>query len=62
LGLDPENDLEYIIRKIGQYDKVELRCVRRFKRNSKEIRDESFLETSKNIMRELKDLYGFCVA
>lgn len=56
-----ENDLEYLTKKIGQYDRVELRCVKIFKRDAKEIKDKSFLEASKNIMRELKDFYSFCV-
>jgi len=52
-------DIEYLIKKMGQYPLFEIHCTKLFKRDERILNNQTFLEISVDLMKQLQDYYNF---
>lgn len=52
-------DIEYLIKKMEQYPLFEIHCTKLFKRDEGILNDQTFLEISVDLMKQLQDYYNF---
>jgi len=52
-------DIEYLIKKMEQYPLFEIHCTKLFKRDEGILDDQTFLEKSVELMKQLQDYYNF---
>ena len=52
-------DIEYLIKKLGQYKLFEIHCAKSFKRDEEILNNQSFMKKSMEFMKQLQDYYNF---